>query len=585
VGDVNGDGELDLVVSSRQTDHVSALFGRGDGTFGTAVSYQDFRLPGPVIIADMSGDGKPDLVVPGILTDIGGGISVRLGNGDGTFQPGVDYPTFQAVDGLAVTDFNRDGVLDMISVNNTDDETNVTVFLGSGDGSFPPGERYVGGRFAVAVAVADIDGDGNPDIATTHDQGTAGVRFGTGDGTLPIGGRGTAVFVGSFPTSMVVADASGDGKLDLVVANNNGDNVSVVLGNGDGTFQNVAPPAGPPNFLFIADLDADGKPDAVSKPRPIGPSEATGVDVRLGNGDGTFGTPVSSATDLVVRSATPADVNHDGKPDIIALNESASSVATLMVLLGNGDGTFQPGIDQPVASGISQLATVDLDSDGNADLVETFAFNNRANIIRVQLANGDGTFQIGIDYPMETAVGAIATGDFNGDDRADLAVRIGPDTLRVLLGNDDGTFQPKMDHLIDEGGAPLIAADFNSDGKLDLFIYISPDSNHTRLSVMLGVGDGTFMAPVTTPGGSQPGAFAVADVTGDGKPDLVKYNGFLDRTLSVWPGDGDGTFQPRTDYGAAGEFGTTFAIADVTSDGKADILVSGGPIFVATCLP
>jgi hypothetical protein len=566
-GDVNGDGELDLVVSNSQVDHVSVLLGRGDGTFRTPVDYPSALRPGAVTIVDVNRDGHPDLVVVGIS------VSVLLGNGDGTFQPEVDYLPALGVSAVAVADLGGDGNLDLVAVTNTNEDFNLIVLFGNGDGTFPRRQDFESDRYPVAVAVADLDGDGNPDVITANYIDSEGVVLFGGSGGMPFAQRPPMRFrVGAFPSSMVVTDVSGDGRLDLVVANRY--NVSVELGNGNGTFRDMPPPAGPAAFFFVADLNSDGKPDAV------GPGTAASVEVQLGIGDGTFRAPVSYATDMAATLAVAADVNHDGKPDVVTLNDASSrGIASLSVLLGNGDGTFQARIDQPIAPGATAIATADLDRDGNADLIEVYS---GGSFIRVVLGNGDGTFRTSADYPMEESPRQLAAADLDGDGTPDLAV-IGPDTVSVRLGNGDGTFRPGVDYPTGLGASLLGVADVNGDGKLDLVVYLFNTDLDTTVRVMLGVGDGTFVPKANYPANEAPDSMVVADVTGDGKPDLVMYSE-LARTVSVLVGDGAGAFQPRVDFGAIGTL-RTLAVVDVTSDGKPDILVSGGSLFVAACQP
>jgi hypothetical protein len=330
--DVNLDGNPDLVVASAGGDpvpsSVSVLLGNGDGTFQPPISY-DFGPIGTVslAVADVNLDGKPDLVVASAQ----GPLGVLLGNGDGTFQP-VIISSFGG-NAMAIADINRDGKPDLVVVS----DTVVGVLLGNGDGTFQGPAFYdSGGGFADGIAIADVNRDGKADLVVTNgDSRDIGVLLGNGDGTF----QPTVTYDsgGDFgPCSPVIADVNGDGKLDLVIANSGSITVSVLLGNGDGTFQTAMtnPVANGPQSIAIADLNGDGVPDVlVSNSHTVG----GGVYVLLGNGDGTFQGPMffDSGGEFPDGVAI-TDVNHDGKPDVFVVNRSTpNGVPNVGVLLNN----------------------------------------------------------------------------------------------------------------------------------------------------------------------------------------------------------------------------------------------------------
>jgi Bacterial Ig-like domain (group 3)/FG-GAP-like repeat/Abnormal spindle-like microcephaly-assoc'd, ASPM-SPD-2-Hydin len=359
--DVNGDGKPDAIVVNQchtSTDctsgSVDVFLNDGDGTFHN-VSYGTGGVsPVQVVVADVNGDGKPDLIVANscasLATGCGGlgSVGVLLGNGDGTFQTAATF-----------------------SVEGT-----ITVTNGPW-----------------AVAVGDLNGDGKPDLALTvycnvgtgcPNGGGVSVLLGNGDGTFQ-----TAVTYasGGWATYWVaMADVNGDGKLDLLVTNQcttknncNGANVAVLLGKGNGTFKPaVAYGAGGygNDYTVVAqDLNADGFLDLV-----IGEqcSDSTcvsgGVGVLLGTGTGTFGTAVSYPTGgLVAVSATVADMDGDGKPDLVAANVACNSTCvggSVAVMLGNGDGTFQaPSVYDVFGNDTYSVAVADVNGDGALDLL------------------------------------------------------------------------------------------------------------------------------------------------------------------------------------------------------------------------
>jgi hypothetical protein len=374
VGDVNGDGKPDLIVASVCESYndcpsgggVSVLLGNGNGTFQAPVAYASGGFfSTSVAVADLNGDGKPDLVVANecaTYIDAGcsdnGSLGVLFGNGDGTFQAPVSFLSggFIALS-VAIRDVNHDGHPDLVAANYCQNVNNncsegfgpggVSVLLGDGKGTFTPAVSYSsGGESAESVAIADVNGDGHPDLVVANfcqsldnctGAGQVGVLLGIGDGTFqpPVsyasGGHNTnggGIFVAA-------GDVNGDGHPDLVVAttcqsssNCNAGGVNVLLGNGNGTFQApVAYASGGvnANSLAIADVNGDGHADVVVANRCNSKSCGGVVSVLLGNGDGTLQTAQNFASaGNTAWSVAVADVNGDGMPDLVVANYYAS---------------------------------------------------------------------------------------------------------------------------------------------------------------------------------------------------------------------------------------------------------------------
>jgi VCBS repeat protein/centrosomal CEP192-like protein len=319
--------------------------------------------PSSVATEDFNGDGKLDLVV----TNSGSNdISVFLGKGDGTFQASVNYPAGTSPDSVAVGDFNGDAKLDLAVANHGSND--VSVFLGKGDGTFQAAVNYPAGTNPSSVAVGDFNGDGKLDLAVANFGSlNVSVLLGNGDGTFQ-----TAVDygAGSNPSSVAVGDFNGDGKLDLAVANANSGgfgngNGSILLGNGDGTFQaTVNYNAGTnPSSVAVGDFNGDGKLDLALANADIFNFGVGGISILLGNGDGTFKTAVDYGAGSNPSSVTVADFNGDGKLDLAATNGTSVGI-----LLGNGDGTFQPPVDYAAGSSPSSLAVGDFNGDGRLDI-------------------------------------------------------------------------------------------------------------------------------------------------------------------------------------------------------------------------
>ena len=327
---------------------------------------------------------------------------------------------------------------------------------------------------------------------------------------------------GNNPVAVAIGDLNGDGKPDLAVANAGypSYNVSVLLGNGDGTLgpkTDYGTFAGPYS-LAIGDLNGDGRPDLV-----VGEFYNFGVSVLLGNGDGSFGVTTAFHTGSGVQSVAIGDLNGDGKPDLATANDYDNAVS---VLLGNGDGSFGGGTEFGTGSAAWSVAIGDLNGDGKPDLAVA---NAGSATVSVLLGNGDGRFGVKTDHDTGISPRSVAIGDLNGDGRPDLVVATsGSNTVSVLLGNGDGSFAPKTDYGTVGSSFSVAIGDLNGDAKPDLAVA---NSFSNTVAVLLGNGDGSF-APTDYVTGFGPWSVAIGDLNGDGKPDLATAD-FNSNTASV----------------------------------------------------
>jgi hypothetical protein len=379
VGDFNGDGKLDLVVSSIADNTVSLLLGNGDGTFPPAVNLRTQAEPHGVAIGDFNGDGQLDFAVANTKSD---SVSVFLGNGDATFRDPRSYATGSGPKGVTVADVNGDGKADLVVANWGD----VSVLLGNGDGTFRPAVNYLSAAGTISVAVADLNGDGNPDLVMScGSTNIVLVLLGNGDGTFR---AGVSYPVGSGPGVVVAADFNGDGNIDVAVENVSTHDVSVLLGNGDGTFRPaVRYPAGQsPGGLAVGDFNGDGKPDLV-----VANHNSLNVSVLLGNGDGTFRQAEHYAAGMTPAGVAVGDFNGDGRPDVVVVNYQGANVSVLL----NQPPTphFRLSSNFSVPAGGSTVVTVTaLDTDNNPDTGYTGTIHSTCSDRQAKFVNGDATF-------------------------------------------------------------------------------------------------------------------------------------------------------------------------------------------------
>ena len=433
-GDLNGDGKTDLIASGCGTSMSISLLNNGDGTFTEGPSLPLTGFQTTMALQDLSGDHKLDLVAAVSSNGSKGSdiVSVLHGNGDGSFAQFPSYAvTTSLLDTVVAADFNGDGKPDLggafvvLDSGNLPKSLNLGLLLNSGAGFLPPN---------VTAAPQPLN-------------------------------TGTAYAAGG--------DFNGDGKMDIAEAFNE---ISVLLGKGDGTFQSaVQYGSGMLGPIAVGDFNNDGKLDLVG----VSPATSPGVSVMLGKGDGTFGFPLNSPTGSAVTALAAADFNHDGKLDVAAVGGSGSS-SQLAILIGNGDGTFSPGPTYNVGFNPTAIASGDLNGDGNSDLVvgNSDGFDTVQQVftpssVVVLLGNGDGTFQAPTTTHVGRQINSIAIADFNLDGKADVVLsNAGWSDVSLLLGNGDGTLQPPTEFflggLFHYGG--LAVADFDGNGTPDLAV-------------------------------------------------------------------------------------------------------------------
>ena len=552
IDDFNGDGKPDIVASSQTfgttgtTYWLSFLEGNGDGTFVAAQSVEVTAPSGfdiqsgsnpyfGLIAADLRGNGANDLVTSG-------GI-VLLGNGNGTFTQlsTLAFPTPTATSqwgpNVVAANFTSSGKMDLAVANGE----SILLYTGNGDGTFNPAGGYASIDNTGALSAGDLDGDGNIDLYS----GTARAGYFGGD---------------QFETNQSYA----------------------LMGNGNGTFQ------GAPEMPFVftganlADLNGDGIPDGVGV---TGTSAAPSFTTYLGSSNGSFTTgPTLSISPITIQGTSYnvpgpdsfglGDTRGNGDNDLVYIAQNfygPNTQAGFFVATGNGNGSFNAPVFTPVvilpagapandfddSETLSNLFVADINGDGKADLVYNYSavdyyLNTYIQGIAVQLSNGDGTFKA-------------------------------PQLIQTYSST---TAPPPLPPQLVQVGAT------RASGVPDLFVLLESVSNATvvtQLELYLGNGDGTFGTATTPPVadnineptyGTGPGQIVLADMNGDGKPDLITLGTTTSggqAELAISLGNGDGTFQTPTilDFGDSSSFGFGLAAADFNGDGKIDVAVTG----------
>ena len=556
--DFNGDGKQDLAIADQNEDTVTILLGNGTGSFTAAAGspYATGFQPRGLVVADFNGDGKPDLAVANVA---GNDVTVILGDGTGAFTsaPGSPFATGVEPFSLAVGDFNGDGKLDLAVANSNTD--NITVLLGLGTGGFTAatGSPFATGAHPVSVAVGDFNGDNKPDLAIANggSGGTNVISILLGDGTGGFTSAGTPVPVGTNPTSLVVADFNSDGKPDVAVANAGSSDITVLLGNGTGGFttgQGSPYSAGTvPVALVLADFNGDGKPDLATAN-----AGSNNLTLLLGNGTGTFTAAPSSSFPVgsFPSWVAVADFNSDGKEDLAITNALDNSGTILLNITPNAHLIWQNettrqvtvnyfgGLESAIFTGWNWLniggipgwhvaAVADFDGDGTADLVWQ---NDTTAQVTVNYYGGVGgaVFKDWCYLNAGSNVGweVVGAADFDGNGVPDL-IWMNQATRQVTVnyyGGSQGCTLLDWNWLNasgEPGWTVVGAADYDNNGVPDL-IWLNDATRQVTVNYYGGLGGATLIGwnwlnPTGFPGWTLTGA---ADFDGNTVPDLIWQN-------------------------------------------------------------
>ena len=524
--DFNRDGYLDLAVTNNlSSGTVTILMNSGSGTFGTPSSFSVGVNPYAVEAGDFNGDTIPDLAVVNFQSST---VSLLIGTGAGSFKTAIPTAVGLNPTGVAVADFNADGKLDIATSSLTHNA--VAVAFGNGDGTFGSYSNYVTGAAPTALAAGNINADNHADIVVADRSSNAvSVLLNEGNGILHT--NSTYTTMGTTPYSVATADLNRDGYLDLVTANYGGNNLTVSLGGPNGTFLTATTVSLGNNTkahnVIAAYLNGDSIPDLA-----VTNSGNSNISVLIGNGDGTFKTPNNYTVGSTPYGLAAGDFNLDGKNDLVVTNYGSKSVS---ILLGNGDGTYQTATSFTTSIGTDPSAVVvaDFNNDGNPDFAVTnYGTNAATSSVSVLLGTGSGTFTA--TTPATLTVGtnpnAIVAADFNGDGNPDIAVtNYTTSNVSVLLGVGNGTFAAQSTFAVAGYPTWLTAGDFNLDGNIDI---AAANYGASNASVLVGLGTGQFSPAVNFGAGYQPRGIVAGDFNKDGLLDLAVANS-SSNTISV----------------------------------------------------
>jgi hypothetical protein len=526
--------------------------------------YPTGSRPRSIVLGDLDGDGDSDLAVVNYGSD---SVSVLRNQGGGTFEPQVEYAVGPRPRWIAQGDFDGDGDLDLVVANSSDwndlGQDTVSVLRNQGGGTFEAHVEYGVGQYPVFVAVGDLDGDGDFDLAVANEghypdiQGTISLLFNLGEGTFETHVEYT---LAEDPYSLALGDLDGDSDMDLAVANGA---LSILVNQGGGKFDIIHSPEHVDlGFVSMGDLDRDGDQDLV-----LAALESSGIYILHNRGNATFDKSRVGVGDYVTNFPL-GDIDDDGDLDIVMASWLYSDID---VLQNRGDGTFERHSMCCVRPESTTLG--DVDGDGDADLVVAWT----SDMVSVLRSQGNGTLEDRPFYDVGLYPLSVVLGDIDGDGDADLAVANQgcPDRggdASVLRNQGNGIFEDRVQYTFDACPNGVALGDFDGDSDADLALADGTESTQDNVRVLWNMGSGTFEVAAAYHVGRAPTSPVAGDLDGDGDIDLAVANEFGE-SISVLLNRADGTFEPSVEY-TVGDEPISVALGDLNGDGKADLAVA-----------
>jgi hypothetical protein len=589
VADLDGDGDGDLITGSyggliTPSQNVSVLKNNGDGTFTNPVKYMAGNNPFRLTASDVDGDGDQDIITANneAWLDSSEIVSVLVNNGDGTFADGIGCGADSSSQNLAISvcasDFDGDGDKDMaVGVQRSPANSVVSVLKNDGAGNFGPKTNYVVGNYPHYVYAADLDGDGDDDLAVAYSAyagefGKISVLKNNGDGTFA---SGMDYPTGAFPVSFMAKDLDGDGNKDIISATYDYDGGATILKNkGNGTFAKRTDYSvgASPRGVSVSDLNGDGYNDMA-----VATVGEQSVSILTNYGNGYFQPKVHYNANGFPVSIFSSDIDGDGDQDLLT---AQPGTRTFSVFSNDGNAGFNARTDFNSSTSPSLIVSSDLDGDSDQDVV-VVSYNGYE--ISVFKNEGGGILGTPVGYNPGNSTYEISLSDLDGDGDPDLASAAYYG--KIYKNNGDGTFSNAIP--FPAGGCPesILSSDLDGDGDLDLAAMNY--CHYSFISVFMNYGDANFATNVDYNGGpttayTNPKRIAAADLNGDGNKDLIMVN-LWTRTISVITNNSDGTFGPPVGYGV-GARPYSVTASDLDNDGDLDLAVTNDSAFTVSVL-
>ncbi|MEX2484103.1 MAG: FG-GAP-like repeat-containing protein, partial [Brumimicrobium sp.] len=535
LGDMDGDTNLDIVTVNEDDDNVSILTNDGSGNFSAPANFPAGDGPMTLRIDDFDNDLNLDVVAVNSQDNT---LSVLLGNGDGTLQVQSVVGAINSPRNLITGDFNGDSNSDVI-ISCLIGQV-MPVYLGDGTGVFENGNSFPAGNDPNSIYSADFNNDGNEDIVVVNSaDNTATVHHGDGSGEADLFVLGTTLNTGNNPTSVVGADLDNDGFEDIIVTNYADDNVSVFMNSAGGfgaptTFNSSATPI----RIKKGDINNDGDPDIIVL------NENNQLSVLIGDGAGGLSAPTTHATGNVPLGIDVGDVNNDNFDDVVVANSADDNVS---IYTNDGTGNLGAPVIKNVGDGPNSVTFGDLNNDGAPEIVTT---NFTSNNISVYANNGSGLFGFAAtNYTSSDSdpLDAVIE-DFDGDGNNDVAVanRVSPaSTGNVAIFVGDGANGLTFDQRYGTGMDPvgIVSNDFNNDGLPDLSTVNFASNNVSILLNFSGTPTITALGPTTFCSGGS------VDLESTPAPNYYWSNGETTQVITVTT---TGTYEVETSTGIGG---------------------------------